>query len=217
MPLNVLIETMNGGSRDDDDLIASLKAARRSGGEEEAEQLFGLLVHRHQRNVFKLVLSILGPGWSAEAQDVTQEVFLRVHRRLDTFRSESSFSSWLYRISYRRAIDLKRLSRFRLPHVNDEVLASLPANADNGGSETSSSAAYQATLHGEARVRLYAAVMTLPQLQRSAVMLHYWMEEDIETIAQLLDRRPGTIKSLLFRARRRLSGLLGKEGRELLP
>ena len=217
MASNVLTATMNGGPRDDDDLIARLKSARRSGAEDEAEQLFGLLVHRHQRNVFKLVLSILGPGWSAEAEDVTQEVFLKVHRRLDSFRSESKFSTWLYRISYRRAVDLKRLSRFRMPHVADEVLSSLPANADKDGLEASSSAPYKTTLNSEARVKLYAAVMTLPQLQRSAVMLHYWMEEDIETIAQLLDRRPGTIKSLLFRARRRLSALLGREGRELLP
>jgi RNA polymerase sigma-70 factor (ECF subfamily) len=209
MITGVLTETMNGGPSDDD-LVARLLAARSSGTDQEAEELFALLVHRHQRRVFKLVLSVLGPGRGAEAEDLTQEVFLKVYRRLDSFRSESRFSTWLYRIAYRRAIDLKRLARFHMLHVDDEVLASLPTEGETAP------APYRNTLNSEARIKLYAAVMVLPQLQRSAVLLHYWMDEDVETIAKLLDRRPGTIKSLLFRARKRLARLLGKDGRELL-
>lgn len=206
----VLTETMNGGPSDDDDLVARLLAARSSGIDQEAEELFALLVHRHQRRVFKLILSILGPGRSSEAEDLTQEVFLKVYRRLDSFRSESRFSTWLYRVAYRRAIDLTRLARFHRIHADDEVLASLPID------EEAEPGPLRNTLTSQARIKLYAAVMALPKLQRSAVLLHYWMGEDLETIAHLLDRRPGTIKSLLFRARKRLARLLGKDGRELL-
>ena len=216
MPSDVLSGTMNGGPGDDD-LIARLLEAWRSGSDAEGEQLFALLVHRHQRNVFRLVLSVLGPGRSAEAEDVTQEIFLKVHERLHGFRSESKFGTWLYRIAYRRAIDLRRRARYRLPHVDDEVLASLPASHDEDAADATASSPYRATLHSEARVKLYAAVMALPSLQRSAVLLYYWMEEDVETIGQLLNRRPGSVKSLLHRARGRLSRMLGEAGRELLP
>ena len=154
---------MSGGPCDDED-FARLLSARRSGSADEAERLFELLVHLHQHNVFKLVVSILGPGRGAEAEEVTQDVFLRVHRRLESFRSESKFSSWLYRIAYRRAVDLKRLARFRLPHLADEVLSTLPAPSSDPDSNA---------LRREASVELYAAVMALPQQQRSAVMLHY--------------------------------------------
>ncbi len=63
----------------------------------------------------------------------------------------------------------------------------------------------------EQRIRLYAAVEALGEAQRSAIYLHYWLGETVDDIAILLDRRPGTVKSLLHRARRKLGRLLGGE------
>jgi RNA polymerase sigma-70 factor (ECF subfamily) len=79
--------------------------------------LFRLLLERHQERVLRLVASILGPFADLDAEEVTQEVFVRVHDRLASFRGESRFSTWLHRLAYNRAVELRRRARFRLAHV----------------------------------------------------------------------------------------------------
>ncbi len=184
-----------------------LRAIRACEPEDRAyQEAFTILVDQHRERVFRLALSVLGPGGAAEAEDVAQEVFLTVFRRLHTFRNESRFATWLYRITYRRAIDVRRRARFRLPHTGDEVLAALPAT-DAAGRTIAHP--FSEAISVEERIRLYAAVEALPELQRSAVYLHYWLGETVEAIGRLLGRRPGTIKSCLHRARAKLARLLG--------
>jgi RNA polymerase sigma factor (sigma-70 family) len=79
--------------------------------------LFRQLLERHQGRVLRLVGSILGPFADLDAEEVTQEVFVRVHERLASFRGESRFSTWLHRLAYNRAIELRRRARFRFEHV----------------------------------------------------------------------------------------------------
>jgi RNA polymerase sigma factor (sigma-70 family) len=181
----------------DADLIRRLR-------ETGSHECFAALVERYRGRVFRLAVSILGPGGVAEAEDVTQETFVLVHRRLHTFRSESRFCTWLYRLAYRRAVDYRRQARFRLPHVADEALESLP-----GGGPSS----LEQLLATERDAQLVAAVAALGDPHRSAVYLHYWLGESIDSIAELLQVRPGTVKSYLHRSRKRLARLLQERSR----
>src|SRR5256712_11805287 len=107
-------------SMDDSDLIREYLETGDSA-------LFAQLAAKYQDRVFRLAVSILGPGFEPEAEEVAQEVFVLVYRHLSSFRLESRFGTWLYRIAYNRAIDTRRTARLRRPHVDDEALAPLPA------------------------------------------------------------------------------------------
>jgi RNA polymerase sigma-70 factor (ECF subfamily) len=84
------------------------------GRAQNGDQLaFAELVRRHSAQVFRLAVSILGREFIPEAEDVTQEVFLKVHHAIDSFRGEAEFSSWIYRITFNQAVNLKARSSVR--------------------------------------------------------------------------------------------------------
>lgn len=168
---------------------------------EEAREPFEVLVERHAGRIFRVVLSVLGPGREAEAEDVTQEVFLELHGKLATFRGDSRLSTWLHRLALRRAIDRGRLARLRRPHLGDETLPEVAAG-DPDDPE-------RGTIERLRRRRVRSAVAALPEPQRTVVYLRYWADEPVAAIAESLGVAEGTIKAQLFRARRRLAGTLG--------
>jgi RNA polymerase sigma-70 factor (ECF subfamily) len=167
--------------------------------------LFELLVDRYKNRVFRLVLSILGSSCAAEAEEVTQEVFINAYRNLASFRAEYRFGTWLYRIAYNRAIDEKRKARFSRAHVTEDALMSVPAGT------TESSPLAQTELRERQRV-IGSCLEELPDLYRSVVHLHYWMEYSMEEIGELHGIPVGTVKSYLYRARQLLSPIMKKKG-----
>jgi len=169
------------------------------------DDLFHLLVQRYRDRVFRLAVSVLGPGNEAEAEDVAQEVFVLVYRKIDTFRQGSNFSTWLYRITRNRAIDHRRQARLRHPHVGEEALRSLPAQREGNDPEL-------VAVAGERRTTVLEQVGRLPDPQRTVVYLYYWIGSGVADIAELLGMSLQTVKSHLHRARRRLARQLDGEG-----
>ncbi len=169
------------------------------------DDLFQLLVQRCRDRVFRLAASMLGPGNEAEAEDVVQEVFVLVYRKIDTFHHDSDFSTWLFRITRNRAIDRLRTARMRHHHVGDEVLRSMPSRGKIGDPEL-------AALAGERRTAVLQHVQRLPDQQRTVVYLYYWIGSGVADIAELLEMNVQTVKSHLHRARRRLALELEAEG-----
>jgi RNA polymerase sigma-70 factor (ECF subfamily) len=170
-------------------------------------ELFGALVERHQARVFRLVAGLLGPFADTDAQEVTQEVFLRTHDRLASFRGEARFSSWLYRLAYNRTLEHRRRARLRLPHVPIDTLEEREATRGP----------FEQAAERERRQRVERLLEGLPELYRSIVHLYYWLDASIDEIAELLVMPPGTVKSHLSRARLRLrkrAQALGLEGIE---
>jgi RNA polymerase sigma-70 factor, ECF subfamily len=180
------------------DSDAALIEAYRERGDQKA---FTELVHRHRENVFRLAVSILGTGFTAEAEEVTQEVFVRMYHGLSTFRGESQFSSWIYRIAFNLAVNLKKHVRYQVPHINEEVLASRASSEVDPLSRLESVQCSQ---------ELMAAVDELPDVYQSALRLHYWTEASIAEIADLLGIPENTVKSYLHRARQLLRSMLEK-------
>jgi RNA polymerase sigma-70 factor (ECF subfamily) len=163
--------------------------------------LFRLLVERHQGRVLRIAAAVLGPHAALDAEEVAQEVFIRVHDALGSFRGESRFTTWLHRLAYNRAIEHRRRARLRLPHL---PLESRP------GSTTG-----EPFLRAEQaeRRRLVARLLErLPDVYRTAIHLHYWLGCSVDEVAETLEVAPGTIKSYLHRARQRLRELARAEG-----
>jgi RNA polymerase sigma-70 factor (ECF subfamily) len=172
----------------------------RAGNDDE----FTDLVRRYKEQVIRLAVSILGPAHAGEAEDLAQEVFVQVYRKLDTFRRDSALSTWLYRVTRNRAIDRRRLARMKRPHVGDESLGTLKAPEANSDPE-------RITVAGERRARVLEHLERLPDTQRAVIYLHYWMDAGVDEIARMLEMKAGTVKSHLFRARQRLARDLAGE------
>jgi RNA polymerase sigma-70 factor (ECF subfamily) len=164
---------------------------------------FAELVRRYRGPVFRLAVSILGQEFAPEAEDVAQDVMLRVHHALCSFRGEARFGSWIYRIAFNQALNVKARARYRAPHVSDQVLAATPSQ-DRGP---------HGQLQDERRQRaVLACVGELPEVYQSALRLHYWLGASVNETAAMLDVPENTVKSYLHRARRLLHAMLAERG-----
>ena len=173
---------------EDADLVAGFVEAGRGAD-------FERLVERHRDAVFRVALAVLGPGRARYAEDVTQDVFIEVYRKLAAFEGRSRFSTWLYRIAYNRAVDYRR--SHRLEREPDGLAE--PADDDTPGDVLMS------------RV-LADCLARLPETHRAAVHLHYWFGHSVPEISALLGVQPGTVKAWLFRARHGIARCLAAKG-----
>jgi RNA polymerase sigma-70 factor (ECF subfamily) len=178
---------------------AALVEAYRDRRDEDA---FAELVRRYRDPVFRLAASILGPSFVPEAEEVVQDVFVRVHHAIASFRGEAQFGSWIYRIAFNQAINRKSRLRYRVPHVSEETLRGHPSGGDA-----------LASLQAAQRDRAVAdCIAELPEIYQAALRLHYWLETPVAESAELLGIPENTLKSYLHRARKLLHAMLKERG-----
>lgn len=161
------------------------------------------LVRRYRTPVFRLAVSILGQGFAADAEDVAQEVFLKVHYAIKSFRGEAEFSSWIYRVTFNQAVNLKERVRYRNPHTDANVFSR--AAAAEPGPHRQVETAHRDRVLSE-------CVETLPEVYQSALRLYYWLGAGVGEVARLLGVPENTAKSYIHRARQLLHGMLREEG-----
>lgn len=173
------------------------------GGDEAAWEE---LVRQHTRQVYGLCFRFTNSA--QEAQDLTQEVFLRVFKTIKTFRStEGSFGTWLARVTRNLLIDHYR--RTRQQRVTDSIEDQLPVLEQVG---TSGAARPDQALAGrEASEILQATLQKLSPDLREAVILRDLQEMEYREIADVLDIPEGTVKSRINRGRAELARLLRKQ------
>lgn len=171
------------------------------------EEVFEILVRRYQEKVFRLAASILGRGAESDAEDVTQEVFVVVFQKLRTFRRESAFSTWLYRVARNQILDYRRRAAQRPSMAGEAALRTVPHGNVLADPREVIATARRRTL-------LMHHVDRLSEPQRVVVHLHYWQGQSVAEISDLLGLSPGTVKSHLYRARKRLALFLREDGRD---
>ncbi len=159
---------------------------------------FARLVEAHQRLVWHILYRMVPSPQDAE--DLSQECFIRVFRKLDQFRFDCALSSWVGRIAF--SIGSRHLQRKSLPiergaALDDEAFDPFEHIAD--AADVAGELA-EAELHAHAQ-RL---IEGLPPLQRTVLTLYHAEELSIAEIARITERPEGTIKNLLFRIRLRL-------------
>jgi len=164
------------------------------------------LVRQHTRRVYGLCYRFTNSG--QEAQDLTQEVFLRIFRTLKTFHStEGSFATWLARVTRNLLIDHYR--RTRQERVTDSIEEQLPMLEEEGAA---ASARPDHMVAGrEASEILQATLQKLSPDLREAVILRDLQEMEYREIAEVLQIPEGTVKSRINRGRAELARLLRKQ------
>jgi RNA polymerase sigma-70 factor, ECF subfamily len=186
-------------------LIARLK--------ERDEQAFNEVVRAHGDKVFSLVYRMIGNR--AEAEDLAQEVFVTVFKTVDSFRSESKFSTWLLRIAANHCKNrIKYLSRRRteaggLDQMSEEKMADTGHAALQGRIETPDVLLEAAELEH----LMQQAIETLDEDHRLLIVLRDVEELSYEEIGDVSGLPEGTIKSRLHRARMIIKEYLARRTR----
>jgi RNA polymerase sigma factor (sigma-70 family) len=176
----------------DGELVALFLA----GNERDA---FPVLVDRYYDAVLNLAYRMLGNF--SDAQDVTQEVFLRVYRQAGTYKPSHPFSTWVLSITSHLVIDTLRRPRFLSVPLEDAPFLDSLSDADADPA--------QAALESERRDELQAFLQRLPVKYRSALVLRYWYDLSHEEIAAVLDLTAPLVKSRLHRGRELLARAIG--------
>lgn len=150
---------------------------------------FELLLDRYQEKVFRLAYSILKE--TARAEDVTQDIFLKMWQVLPDYDGRAALSTWLYTISRNTSLSAVRAESYRktVPIADCEPRA---ANWEAGMQQT----------------EMKQLLERLPEVQQHVITLFYLQDRSVEDVAHMLDLPEGTVKSHLHRARRALANLM---------
>jgi RNA polymerase sigma-70 factor, ECF subfamily len=166
---------------------------------------FEILVANYQQRIYATLLGMLGNAQDAE--DVTQETFLKAYRMLSHFERRSSFYTWLHRIAFNRAIDVQRRNKRTTKRcVGDEMLNSAPNSLDASDSP-------DAIAESNESIQLVQLAMSrLDQERRNIIVLRDIQGLDYAEIASMLELPIGTVRSRLHRARLELRDIMDSMG-----
>jgi RNA polymerase sigma-70 factor, ECF subfamily len=159
---------------------------------------FEYLVQKYRRPMISFMFRMAHNATVAE--DLAQEVFLRVYRSRETYEASAKFTTWLYRIATNLAVNHARDTR----HERPEVQVSLDEPDEETGTTVEvpdrSLNVEQAILVRERMNAIRQKVEALPEQQKLAVIMHKYQQMDYKQIAEVLKKSESATKSLLFRA-----------------
>ncbi len=162
------------------------------------KRAFELLVEKYQRKLARLLSRLIrDPG---EVEDVTQEAFIKAYRALPSFRGDSAFYTWLYRIGINTAKNYLAAAGRRAP-TTTEVEAEDAEGYAEGELLRDINTPESLLLSKEIAGTVNAAIESLPEELRSAIQLRELEGMSYEEIAKLMDCPIGTVRSRIFRAR----------------
>jgi RNA polymerase sigma-70 factor (ECF subfamily) len=178
---------------------------------EGSETAFASLVDRYKDRVFRLLGRYCRDA--VECEDLAQDVFLKVFRKLHTFQHESAFFTWVYRIAVNAATDhLSRASHRRLRLVDEPSVLDTGEHADAEGHDPATP-----LVSAELATVTRAIVDSLPEKFRTILILREFEDLSYTEIANVLQIQLGTVESRLFRARQRFKDALERAHPDLVP
>ncbi|HYA24608.1 MAG TPA: sigma-70 family RNA polymerase sigma factor [Terriglobales bacterium] len=162
------------------------------------DSAFAYLVEKYRRPMVSFMYRTARNP--AAAEDLAQEVFLRVYRSRESYEPSAKFSTWLYRIATNLAANYARDTR----HERPENMVSIDEPDDDTGLTVDvpdvALSAEEAIVRRERMAAIRQRVQALPERQRMAVIMHKYQQMDYRQIAQVLKLSESATKSLLFRA-----------------
>jgi RNA polymerase sigma-70 factor (ECF subfamily) len=175
------------------------------------QRAFKQLVERYQRKVYSVALGMVKD--KEEAMDVAQEAFVKVYKYLDHFKADSSFYTWLYRITVNICIDVvRKRGAMKGEAVEfDETLQLDTAEANIGalGSRLGTNP-QKSALRRELAQKIEEALQELPEKHRAILLLREVEGMSYEDLSRTLDVPKGTVMSRLFHARAKVQKLLSE-------
>ena len=167
---------------------------------------FASLFHNHKARIYSVCLRMTNN--TAEAEDLTQDAFLQVFRKLSTFRGDSALSTWLYRIAVNTVLMHFRKKALRQISIDE------PYNQDAKQVRREYGSRDDRLTGSVDRIALARAIKELPDGYRTIFLLHEVEGYEHQEIAELLDCSVGNSKSQLHKAKLRIRELLGRARQE---
>ena len=174
------------------------------------QRAFEILLRRHRVRVLNLIYRSIGNH--AQAEEVVQEVFLRVWRAARDFEPKAKFTTWVYRIAVNLCLDTVKSAHYRQSFVQIEAGVDKPDEADRPGECGGVRSPEAILLAAEETRRIFAALQSLPTNQRLAVILKKFDGLSYEEISRILGCSQSAVESLLVRAKRTLRDKLLSSG-----
>jgi len=175
------------------------------------QRAFKLLVERYQRKIYAVALGMVKD--KEEALDISQEAFVKVYKYLDHFKGDSSFYTWLYRITVNICIDaLRKKQALRGEQVElDEAVKMDTAEANIGalGSRLGTNP-QKSALRKELAEKIQQALETVPEKHRAILLLREVEGMSYEDLSRTLEIPKGTVMSRLFHARTKVQKILSE-------
>ena len=197
------------GDMTDEDLVGRFRSGE--------DRCFDELVRRHQQRVYWIARRIVGDH--DDADDVVQDVFIKVYRKLEGFRAESSFSTWLYRIAVNTAIGYQRRKKviewLRLePSLLGGTSEYRPEMAGmrtvSSGQDVPHSQSLDSLEAKEQRQLIEEAIERLPPKQRQVFVLRFYDELPYAEISKILKTSVGGLKANYYHAVKKIAAYVRK-------
>jgi RNA polymerase sigma-70 factor (ECF subfamily) len=157
------------------------------------------LVGRHHAAAYAVVRAVLGPGRVDDVDDVMQMVYLKTYQGLGGFRGDAKFSTWLYQIARREALDVVAKKRIDATPIDEVEIADPVTAAPDAG-----------TRARKTREQLERALGEIDESYRTAIELRYMAEKSYDEIAELMRLPAGTVKTYVHRGKLELKRILSR-------
>jgi len=155
---------------------------------------FAYLINKYKNMAYTLAIKIVKNA--EDAEEVAQDSFLKAFQKLDSFKGESKFSTWLYAIVYRNAISKIRKKSISTTNIDTFVIENHSTDLEFPQLE--------AIKNGEQKLYVAKAVDNLPEMDALLITLFYLNENSVEEIEKITNLTKTNIKVKLFRARKKL-------------
>lgn len=159
---------------------------------------YAYLVDRHKKMAFNIAKQIIGNR--EDAEEVTQDAFLKAYQALDTYKGESKFSTWLYRIIYNAAISKMRKKKLNITSIDEDYSASVNVQ--------STQSALQVLTNDEQKFYINRALDKMNGDEKLIVTLFYLEENSIDEVSEVTGLSVANVKVKLHRSRKKLYGIL---------
>lgn len=170
------------------------------------KRAFDLLVVKYQRKLARLLSQFIHDA--AEVEDVTQETFIKAYRSLSSFRGDSAFYTWLYRIGINAAKNFLVAQKRRASTTTNEFDIEAAENFEEGNQLRELNTPENELMSKQIAQTVHQALQALPEELRSAITLREIEGLSYEEIASIMSCPTGTVRSRIFRAREAIADKL---------
>ncbi len=170
------------------------------------KRAFDLLVIKYQRKLARLLSQFIRDA--AEVEDVTQETFIKAYRSLSSFRGDSAFYTWLYRIGINAAKNFLVAQKRRASTTTNEFDIEVAENFEEGSQLRELNTPENELMSKQIAQTVHQALQALPEELRSAITLREIEGLSYEEIASIMSCPTGTVRSRIFRAREAIADKL---------
>ncbi|QIH38798.1 RNA polymerase sigma factor [Flavobacterium sp. Sr18] len=163
--------------------------------------VFSVLVDRYKEMIFTLALKMIKNR--EEAEEVSQDTFIKIYNSLNKFKGDSKFSTWIYKIAYNTCLDrLKKNKKEENTILIDEFSDNLVKTLDN---------AFSALEEKERKQTIQNCLNLLSREENFLLTLYYFDDQNLDEIAKIMDINSNNVKVKLFRSRKKLAVILKKQ------